>query len=546
MNGWLSLHRFIDSSILPMKIKFLTAIRSPAAILFLATLLMSCACENTEKERNNEYPNILFILADDLGYGDIQSYNPDSKIPTPNLNQLAKEGMKFTDAHSASTVCTPTRYSVLTGRMEFRTGKRGVFVGIGGPCLIEKERLTLPQMLQNKGYTTACMGKWHIGMTFFDAQGDTIKDPGVEGVKRIDYSRRIPDGPLDRGFDRFYGTVSCPTTDWLYAYVDGNQIPVPATKLLDKQTIPDHPYSKDCRPGMVADNFKHDEVDLVFLDKSKAFLQQHVKSNPDKPFFLYHAMQAVHLPSLAAKQFQGSTDSGPHGDFIYEMDYIVGELLKTLEDLRVDDNTLVIFASDNGPEVPTVLNMRKTHDHDGARPWRGVKRDQWEGGHRTPFIVRWPGKVEGNTTSDQLLSLTDVMATVADIVDAKLPADAAEDSYSMLSVLTGEQSEEPVREYMLQQTISLDLSIRNGNWKYLDHKGSGGNNYDRTGPWGMSPYKLEDTDPDAPGQLYDLENDPGETTNLYSQYPDKVSSLKVKLDAFVANGRSNELAHQTP
>jgi arylsulfatase A-like enzyme len=200
-----------------------------------------------------------------------------------------------------------------------------------------------------------------------------------------------------------------------------------------------------------------------------------------------------------------------------------------------------MFASDNGPEVPTVLDMRSTHQHDGARPWRGVKRDQWEGGHRTPFIVRWPGKVKPNTTSDQLLSLTDVMATCAEITKADLPADAAEDSYSMLRVLLGTQGNQAVRQYLLEQTNSLAMSIREGPWKFLDHQGSGGNNYDRVGEWSMNRYKLEDTDPDAPGQLYNLETDPGERVNLYSKHPEKVKTLKAKLEEFKASGRSAPL-----
>ena len=349
--------------------------------------------------------------------------------------------------------------------MAFRTGMRGVFAGVGGPCLIEQDRLTLPAMLREKGYATACIGKWHIGMTFFDKHGNRIKDYGLDGVRQIDYSRPIPDGPIDRGFDEFFGTVSCPTTDWLYAYIDGDRIPVPPKKMLDTSTLPKHPYANDCRRGMVADNFNHEEVDLVFLDRSKEFLRRHVKNHPDKPFFLYHSMQAVHLPSFAADRCKGKTHSGPHGDFIYEMDFIVGELLKTLDELGVADNTLVMFASDNGPEVPTVLDMRKTYDHDGARPWRGVKRDQWEGGHRTPFIVRWPGTIKAGTTSDQMTSLTDVMATCADIVGAELPNEAAEDSYSILPVLLGTQGDQPVRQYLLQQTISLAMSIRQGRWK---------------------------------------------------------------------------------
>lgn len=506
-------------------------------ILFLSGIVVATSCSQDAGVAERP-PNILFILADDLGYGDLACYNPESEIPTPNLDQLAAEGMRFTDAHSPSTVCTPTRYSILTGRMAFRTGMRGVFAGVNGSCLIEEDRLTLPQMLRNEGYATAAFGKWHVGMTFFDTQGDTIKDRGVEGVRQIDYSRPIPDAPIHRGFDHFYGTVSCPTTDWLYAYVDGDRIPVPATTLLDKSQLPKHPYANDCRPGLVADNFHHEEVDLVFLEKSKSFLEHHLRDHPEQPFFLYHAMQAVHLPSFAADQFKGKSSSGPHGDFIVEMDYIVGELLNTLDQLGVRENTLVMFASDNGPEVPTVLDMRKTYRHDGARPWRGVKRDQWEGGHRTPFIVRWPGRVAANTTSDQLFSLTDVMATCAAITGTPLPNEAAEDSYNFLEVFMGTQGEHSVRQYLLQQTISLDMSIRSGDWKYLDHRGSGGNNYDAGGEWGMLPYKLPDTDPDAPGQLYNLAQDPGERNNLYSQQPEIVKELKNKLEAFKADGRS--------
>ena len=183
---------------------------------------------------NNKYPNVVFILADDLGYGDVACYNPESNIPTPNLDRLATEGMLFTDAHSPSTVCTPTRYSVLTGRMAFRTGMRGVFTGAGGPCMIEEKRLTLGGMFQQKGYSTALFGKWHVGMTFHDKTGKPINQNGLAAVKRIDYSRAIPDAPIHRGFDHFFGTVCCPTTDWLYAYVDGDRIPVPPTHIVDR------------------------------------------------------------------------------------------------------------------------------------------------------------------------------------------------------------------------------------------------------------------------------------------------------------------------
>jgi len=483
-------------------------------------------------------PNIVLILADDLGYGDVGCYNPESKIPTPNLNQMAREGMKFMDAHSPSTVCTPTRYSLLTGRMAFRTGFRGVFAGVGGPCLIEKGRLTLPQLLKEKGYATAMFGKWHIGMSFYDSKGALITNRGLEGVQKIDYTRAIPDGPLNHGFDHFFGTVSCPTTDWLYAYVDGDQIPVQPTGLLDKTHLPKHPYSRDNRRGMIAPDFDLEEVDLVFLQKSRDFLRSHLSERSHKPFFLFHSLQAVHLPSFPADRFKGKTGSGPHGDFILEMDWIVGELLKELKMLGVDQETLVIFSSDNGPEVPTTIAMRRDHGHDGARPWRGVKRDQWEGGHRVPLIIRWPGVVKQGGISHQIVSLTDLFATCASIVGSKIPDGAAEDSFSFFAQMMGHSMDEGARPYLLQQTMSLDLSIREGRWKYLDHRGSGGNNYAREGEWGMRQFALPENDPDAPGQLYDLETDPGETLNLYSKRPEIVKRLKRILEDSKLSGRS--------
>jgi len=483
-------------------------------------------------------PNIVFILADDLGYGDVGCYNPESKVATPNIDKLAAEGIIFTDAHSPSTVCTPTRYSVLTGRMAFRTGKGGVFTGAGGPCLIEEGRLTLPQMLREKGYTTACFGKWHVGLTFFDKQGKPICKGGLDAVKRIDYSRSIPDAPIHRGFDYFFGTACCPTTDWLYAFIDGDRIPVPPTHIVDRGPLPKHPYSRDNRPGMIAPDFDLEEVDLVFLEKSRKFMIDHVNNHPDRPFFLFHCPQAVHLPSFAADKFKGKTKAGPHGDFIAELDWIVGELMNTLEDLGIADNTLVIFSSDNGPEVTSVVNMRKDYRHDGARPWRGMKRDQWEGGHRVPLIARWPGKTKPGTTTGQMVSLTDIMATCAAIVGADLPRGSAEDSYNMLPVLLGKQRDKPVRKYLIQQTWTLRMSIRRGPWKYLDHKGSGGNNYNNPV---LKPYAIADTAPQAPGQLYNLQTDPGETKNLYFQYPQIVAELKQQLEKYKKQGYSRPM-----
>ncbi len=484
-------------------------------------------------------PNILLILADDLGYGDVSCYNPESKVETPNMDKLAAEGMRFTDAHSPATVCTPSRYSVMTGRMAFRTGKFGVFTGAGGPCMIEKERLTLPEILKSKGYHTAMFGKWHMGLSFLDKEGKAINKGGLEAVKRIDYSKPIPDAPIHHGFDEFFGTACCPTTDWLYAFIDGDKIPVPPTELVDRNQHPKNAYTRDFREGLIAPGFDIAEIDKQFLEKSLDYLDRHAKKDDGKPFFLFHSTQAVHLPSIPAAQYKGATKVGPHGDFIVQMDGIVGTLMAKLEQHDLAQNTIVILTSDNGPEVPTVVNMRRDHQHDGARPWRGMKRDQWEGGHRVPLLVRWPEGIKAGSVSSQTVSLTDIMATCAALIGFELPNNAAEDSYDLLPVLKGE-AREAVRPYTLQQTWSAHYSIRVGNWKYLNHRGSGGNDYERKSNFlkGLRDYIIEDTAPDAPGQLYDLAQDPGETTNLHDQYPERVKEMKVLLDQSLASGRS--------
>lgn len=491
-------------------------------------------------------PNIVVILADDLGYGDLGCYNPESKVPTPNLDRLSREGMRFTDAHSPATVCTPSRYSLMTGRMCFRTSYRGgVFTGVGGPSLIEAKRLTLPAMLREQGYATACVGKWHIGMTFPTQDGTPahkakLQDtaPGaareIERIRLVDFTKPIPDGPTKRGFDYFYGTACCPTTDWLYAYIENDRVPVPPTEPLDATKLPKHPYANDCRRGLVAPGFELDKVDLVFRDKSKAWLTQHVKNAPQQPFFLFHSMQAVHLPSFAAPEFQGKTKAGPHGDYLAEMDHIVGELLATLDKLGVAENTLILFSSDNGPETTSVVHMRADYQHDPARPWRGVKRDNWEGGHRVPLLARWPAQVRPGV-SEATVCLTDVMATCAAITSSKLPDEAAEDSFSFLAALTRKAEGSPQREYTLHQTIKLDLAIRRGEWKFLDHRGSGGNRYDQGE---LQRFALPESDPDAPGQLYNLKIDPSEMTNLYKQHPEIVKQLKELLEQSKTTGRS--------
>ncbi|MBN2475718.1 MAG: arylsulfatase [Pirellulales bacterium] len=480
-----------------------------------------------------ERPNVLLILADDLGYGDVGCYNPESKVLTPHLDKLARQGLRLTDAHSPATVCTPSRYSVLTGRMCFRTGVRGVLTGVDGP-LIEPRRLTVAELLRQQGYTTGCVGKWHVGMTFYQHNGEPVgpRGGGVEKVRQVDFSKPIRNGPTGVGFDYFFGTACCPTTDWLYAYIENDRVVETPTELVRPATRNWLEY-EHFRAGLKAPGFDFRKVDLVFLEKSIRFLQRHVRERPDEPFFLFHATQAVHLPAMPAEQFVGKTEAGPLGDFIYEFDYVVGELLGALDRLGVADNTLVMVSSDNGPEI-VITQMRKQSGHDSARPWRGFKRDNWEGGHRVPFLARWPGRIPPGSVSDETVCLTDVMATCAAIVGAELPEDAGEDSYNILPVLVGRQGNVPLRTYTLHQTISNALGIRRGPWKLLAHKGSGGNSYDGA----LAEYRLPDTDPDAPGQLYNLADDPGETRNLYRQQPRIVAELRQWLEDSRSRGRS--------
>ena len=483
-----------------------------------------------------ERPNIVLILADDFGYGDAGCYNPQRKVATPNIDRLAQQGLRFTDAHSPATVCTPTRYGLLTGQMPFRVPRGGtVFTGAGGPSLIAPGRTTLASLLRQHGYATWAVGKWHLGLTFRDAAGQPIHDGRPEAIPRIDFSRPVEGGPLEHGFERFFGTACCPTTDWLYAFIDGDQIPVPPTMLLDKSVLPKHPYANDCRAGMIALDFPMQSVDQVFLERSRQFLEQHLDQHPEQPFFLYHATQAVHLPSFASSRFQGQSGAGPHGDFLLELDDIVGQLTGILERRGVLNRTLFIFTSDNGPETSTVVSMRTDHRHDGAAPWRGVKRDSWEGGHRVPLLVRWPEVVASGTETDQLASLTDVLATVADIVGEPLPSGSGEDSFSLLPVLKGE-AREPIRPYLVTQAFrgAQTLAIRRGSWKYIAHEGSGGNNYQQEP---LQKYALPETVAGAKEQLYDLASDPGETKNLIEEQAGMAAELRVLLGQVSGQGR---------
>ena len=464
-----------------------------------------------------DLPNIVIIYADDLGYGDLSSYNPKAAYRTPRLDQMAVEGIRFLDAHSPSTICSPSRYGLFSGELVCRTGRGSTaFEGPSGPSYLAPGQLTLGEMLRKQGYRTGVFGKWHVGLTWYDKAGKRLGG-GFKHSLLIDYEKSTPleDGPNNRGFDESFITPNCPTTDPLYIYIENGMVPVPASMRHKRDRLP-NPGGKwrwDNDEGWMSPDYRFVDADLLFYDKTLQFITDHRKRFPDKPFFAVFSTQISHAPVLPAAEFSGKTQAGPRGDFIRELDTLTGRLLDAIDRLGIDDNTLVIFNSDNGPETVHTDWMRRDHNHDAAGGFRGMKRDGWEGGHRVPFIARWPGRIPAGQVSNQLTNTTDIFATLASVVGYQLPDDTAVDSYDMLPAMLGQQKDdEPIRPYMLTQSFRSEFQLRQGQWKYLDHMGSGGNSYDRGI---LKEYALPETAPDATGQLFNLKQDPGETTNLF-------------------------------
>ena len=489
-------------------------------------------------------PNIILVYADDLGYGDLSCYNPGCAYPTPRLDQMAAEGIRFTDAHSPSTICSPSRYGLYSGQVIYRSTGRGggAFEGPGGPSYLKPGTLTLGTMLQESGYRTGVFGKWHVGLTWLGEDGKRLGG-GFENSLLIDYERSTPlvDGPNARGFDESFVTPNCPTTDPLYLYIENGMVPVPASQRHKRANLP-NPGGKwrwDNDEGWMAPGYTFVGADQLFFEKTRAFITSHREESPNRPFFAVLSTQIAHAPVLPAPDSEGATEAGPRGDFVHELDALVGQVLDLVTALGIDDETLVLFNADNGAETLHVDWMRKDHGHDPSGGWRGMKRDGWEGGHRVPFLIRWPGRISPGQVSSQLTSTTDILATLASVVGYRLPDEAATDSFDMLPAMLGTVEEESsIRPHLLTQSFRGEFQLRKGSWKYLDHAGSGGNRYDREP---LKSYALPEAAPDAPGQLYDLESDPGETKNLYLSHSDKREELRALLGKLKSSGRSAPL-----
>ena len=453
------------------------------------------------------HPNILVILVDDMGYGDPHCFNPKSKIPTPNIDSLASAGMRFTDAHAPGALCHISRYGLMTGMYPMR---RDVGVWPRQP-VIKDGQTTIASLLKSQGYHTAMVGKWHLGF------------------RELGYDKPLAGGPVDRGFDSFFG-IRASTDIPPYFYIRNDRAVVPPTAhIAPNQSEGWSPIQGAFwREGGIAPDLELKDVLPRFTDEAVKVIGDHAKAVSGKPLMLYLAFPAPHTPWLPAKEFAGKSGAGLYGDFAVMVDAMIGRVLKALSDAHMSDDTLVVFSSDNGPVWLPEDVQRLGHDSVGGL--RGMKSDAWEGGHRMPFIVRWPGKVKPGTSSRQPVCFTDLMATFADVTGTKLPPDAGPDSFSFLPVLLGKQPEgKRVRDYLVISSGGGATVIREGPWKYIDRLGSGGF---------TKPTRIQPGPDDPEGQLYNLDSDPAETKNLALEKPDIAKRLKAEMERIRSSGRS--------
>ena len=480
---------------------------STSVLLLIFTMFSKLAVESTRAADDPARPNIVIILADDMGFGDPGCNNPESRIETPNINRIASEGLRFTDAHSPASWCTPTRYGLLTGRYPFRTT-----LNWRSRPVIEEGRLTLPAMLAEHGYRTAMVGKWHLGFT-------------VEDLAEAHHG-----GPVDRGFASWFGipaSLDIPP----YYYIKGNRAVAPPTDSIgDMNTKGWSPIQGEFwRAGGLAPGFKHIEVLPTLTERAEQEILTHGKSHRERPLFLYFALPAPHTPWVPTTEFAGRSKVPLYGDFVMQVDATVGRILAALDEAKMAENTLVVFTSDNGPVWYEEDEAKYMHRAAGI--YRGMKGDAWEGGHRMPFVMRWPARIKAGGVTNQLACHADLFATCAALVGHPLPEDAAEDSIDLSRVLSGTADEAaPLRESLIVNSTGDLLTVRRGSWKLIPFRGSGGFS---------KPKIIRDIPRGEPqGQLYDLATDPAETKNLYDEYPEVVTELTNLLDKSRKSGRT--------
>jgi len=492
-------------------------------VKLLLVIFLVTACSQSSTDTKKLRPNIIYILADDLGYGDLSAHNPESAVQTPNIDRLIKEGISFSDAHSASAVCTPTRYGILTGEYCWRSSlKNGVLWGYSPP-LIKPDQVTIASFLEGHGYRTGVVGKWHLGLGW--QPKDTAKPieqydwnylHNQQLGSNVDYSKPVTGGPNQLGFE--YSYIFPSSLDMTpYLYLENGQATELPTAYTEGKSEEADGRGVFWRAGEMSPGFDFENVLSHLIAKGLNFIRG--QEIDQRPFFLYLPLTAPHTPWLPTEETLGTTDAGKYGDFVKLVDNKIGILLSLLDEMQLTNNTLVILSSDNGAHW--TIKDKEMYDHRPNYVSRGQKADIYEGGHRVPFLFRWPGHVLAGVVSDQLLSTTDFLATIAGIIGENIPQGAAPDSYDLSPVLLEKEVNGWVRDQMIQHSIDGLFAIRQGNWKYTPVLGSGG----------FSKPKLIEPAPGEPnGALYDLSNDISETRNLISQHAELAQSLHDKLE----------------
>ncbi len=494
--------------------------------MILLVCLTACQ-EHTKPTTQVNKPNIIIFYADDMGFGDLAIQNPQSKIPTPHLDQLAKEGLLMTEAHSSSGVCTPSRYALLSGRYHWRDFND--IVHAMGESVFKENQVTLPRILNTNGYHTAAIGKWHLGWNWEAIRNKAVtqKEKAKHGKKDVeiwpahayDWGKSIPNGPLSVGFDSYFGdgTINFPP----YTWIENDKVTEAPTITLQ------HPKEDfalegnwELRPGPAVEDWDFYKILPTVTTKAVTFIKNQEQAKD--PFFLYMAFPSPHAPIIPNEAFRGKSNAGPYGDFVYQTDDAVGQILKALKAINADDNTIIIFTSDNGSER-YAYDRIKNYDHDSSRPFRGVKRDVYEGGHHVPFIVRWPNHIKPGTKSTQLFSQIDLLNTLASITKSDLPKGFQHDSFNFSEVwLTN--TDEPVRETIVHNTRTSKYAIRKGDWLYINNKDG---YHTRIPKWFKEGQRFKTAKDTV--QLFNLKDDIVQSTNLASQFPKKVKELAAAL-----------------
>ncbi|MEO0795172.1 MAG: arylsulfatase [Verrucomicrobiota bacterium] len=485
-------------------------------------------------------PNVIILYADDMGYGDLVANNPDCRIPTPHLDGLTAQGMRFTDGHSSSGVCTPSRFALLTGQYHWRRFHK--IVQSFGPSVFKPDDFTLPKMFSEKGYNTAAIGKWHLGWDW-----NAVVKPGAEmtrvrwnrpdgrvlmrstyAVDAIDWTKPVPGGPLDQGFDYYFGdgTINFPP----YCFIENDRVLEAPAEMLDLSKFePIVEGDWGSRPGPAAPSWNPYDVLPRMTDKAVKWIES---QHAEKPFFLYFAFPSPHEPIVPNKEYRGKSGVGPYGDFVVETDAMVGRILKAVEDAGLAKNTIVVFTADNGAET-FAYDRLKNYEHWSSGPLRGLKRDLWEGGHRVPFIISWPGVIEAGSVSEEVINQVDLAATFASIIDYNLDAKDAIDSYDLLPLLNGRVYDQPLRTATVQNTRPGRFAIRQGDWVYLNsHTGE----HSKSPDWFNEErgYAAET----STGLLYNLKADLAQKTNLALEHPERVQEMNGLLNRYIAGEAS--------